>query len=84
MSDRRHLLGGVVIVPEALRAQWIAETIATETRFAVARAGESGRSMAAAAGYSREGDLAPAALVAAACACGPTCACSASTQNAAA
>lgn len=81
MSDTRHLLGGVVIVPEALRADWIAGNLAAETRFAAARAGDSERP--AVAEHSRETDLAPAAFMAA-CACGPTCGCSTSTQSAAA
>jgi hypothetical protein len=79
----RHLLGGVVVVPEALRAQWVAENLAAEVRFAAAaRASGSRRSIPFE--HTRETELAPAELVAAACACGPACECSASTQCAAA
>jgi len=79
----RHMLGGVVIVPEALRAQWIAENLAAEVRFAAA-ARVGGSRLPIPAERPREIELAPAELVAAACGCGPACGCGASTQSVAA
>lgn len=84
----RHMLGGVVIVPEALRARWVAENLAADVRFAAAARASDPRRSIPAEGL-RETEPAPvelvaAELVAAACACGPACECSASAQCAAA
>lgn len=80
MSRNKPWLSGVVIIPEALRAQWMAENLAAETRFAAARAREDAERRVAArtslvqAPLTHE-DLPVEALVAASCACGPDCTC---------